>query len=156
MAEKADPAAKAKGLAKTNSPSHWQIVFRQAVLTPAIIEHNYKGSGTEEDPYLVEFIENDPANAMTYSEYKKWALTLLTAFATLAVAFVSSAYAGGVREILKEFEVSTEIVTLGISLFVLGFAIGMCRKERSLRSYRAEWLTITNGRYPQVHCFGPL
>jgi hypothetical protein len=42
----------------------------------------------------------------------------------LAVAFVSSAYSGGIAEILQEFHVATIIGTLGISLFVLGFAIG--------------------------------
>lgn len=40
------------------------------------------------------------------------------------MAFVSSAYSGGVREIIQEFGCSQEVVTLGISLFVLGFAIG--------------------------------
>jgi MFS family permease len=43
---------------------------------------------------------------------------------TLAVAFVSSAYSGGVGEILKTFNIGSEVATLGISLFVLGFAIG--------------------------------
>ncbi len=40
------------------------------------------------------------------------------------MAFVSAAYSGGIEEILLEFEVGTEVATLGISLFVLGFAIG--------------------------------
>jgi multidrug resistance protein len=44
--------------------------------------------------------------------------------ATLAVSFVSSAYTGGVDQIMMEFKVGTEVVTLGVSLFVLGFAIG--------------------------------
>ena len=44
--------------------------------------------------------------------------------ATLAVAFVSSAYSGGIGEILKTFNIGEEVATLGISLFVLGFAIG--------------------------------
>lgn len=44
--------------------------------------------------------------------------------ATLAVAFVSSAYSGGIGEILTEFNIGEEVATLGISLFVLGFAIG--------------------------------
>ena len=44
--------------------------------------------------------------------------------ATLAVSFVSSAYSGGVEEILTSFDVGEEVVILGISLFVLGFAIG--------------------------------
>jgi MFS family permease len=42
----------------------------------------------------------------------------------LAVAFVSSAYTGGIDQILADFGIGDEIATLGISLFVLGFAIG--------------------------------
>ena len=49
---------------------------------------------------------------------------MLVAVATLAVAFVSSAYSGGIAEVLREFKVAQIIGTLGISLFVLGFAIG--------------------------------
>lgn len=48
----------------------------------------------------------------------------VVAIATLAVAFVSSAYSGGSREVIAEFGCSQEVYTLGISLFVLGFAIG--------------------------------
>ena len=49
---------------------------------------------------------------------------MVVSIATLAVSFVSSAYSGGVEAILVEFNTSTEVVTLGISLFVLGFALG--------------------------------
>ncbi|KAI9691820.1 MAG: hypothetical protein M1822_007892 [Bathelium mastoideum] len=61
---------------------------------------------------------------MLFSKAKKWSITMLSAFATLAVAFVSSAYSGGVDQIIEQFHVSDEVVVLGISLFVLGFAIG--------------------------------
>jgi multidrug resistance protein len=44
--------------------------------------------------------------------------------ATLAVSFVSSAFSGGIGRVLAEFDVGEEVATLGISLFVLGFAIG--------------------------------
>jgi MFS family permease len=44
--------------------------------------------------------------------------------ATLAVAVVSSAYSGGIDQILLVFDIGTEVATLGISLFVLGFASG--------------------------------
>jgi hypothetical protein len=50
--------------------------------------------------------------------------TIPTKDLELAVAFVSSAYSGGIAEILQEFRVVQIIATLGISLFVLGFAIG--------------------------------
>lgn len=103
---------------------HWKLVLHQGLVTPEVMKWNYDGSGTEEDPYVVTWIDNDPRNPMTFPQWKKWALTMLVAFATLAVAFVSSAYSGGIEELMAEFEIGPEVATLGISLFVLGFAIG--------------------------------
>lgn len=104
--------------------SHWKLVIDQTHVTPEVLRWPYKGSGTDEDPYVVEYIENDRRNPMLFPTWKKWVITILVAFATLAVAFVSSAYSGGVNQILSTFHVGDEVVTLGISLFVLGFAIG--------------------------------
>jgi multidrug resistance protein len=104
--------------------SHWRLVRDHAVVTPAVLTHSYRGSGTEQDPYLVEFIPHDPRNPMTFPRRKKWGITFIMAIATLAVAFVSTAYAGGLRNILIEFGASELVGTLGLSLFVLGFAIG--------------------------------
>jgi len=104
--------------------SHWRQVFDLAGITPEVQEWHYDGSGTEDDPYVVNWIDHDPRNPMEYSAVKKWSLTMLVAIATLAVAFVSSAYSGGAEEVIAEFGCSQEIYTLGVSLFVLGFAIG--------------------------------
>ncbi|KAF7937384.1 uncharacterized protein EAE98_001698 [Botrytis deweyae] len=103
---------------------HWELVFDQIHVTPEVLNYPYRGSGTEQDPYVVEFIPGDRRNPLNFTMLKKWTITLLLAFATLAVSFVSSAYTGGVKQIIEEFNVSTEVVTLGVSLFVLGFAIG--------------------------------
>jgi multidrug resistance protein len=61
---------------------------------------------------------------MEFSQGKKWFITLTVAFATLAVAFVSSAFSGSIKQVLETFGSSQEVGTLGISLFVLGFAVG--------------------------------
>lgn len=103
---------------------HLRQVFSQAGLTPEVENWHYDGAGTEEDPYVVEWIDDDPRNPMLYSNTKKWCLTMLVAIATLAVAFVSSAFSGGASQVVAAFGISEEIFTLGISLFVLGFAIG--------------------------------
>ncbi|KAK5197819.1 MFS siderochrome iron transporter 1 [Exophiala xenobiotica] len=103
---------------------YWRLVASQTLITDAVANYPYNGSGTEDDPYVVEFIPNDPRNPMEFSQVKKWFITLTVAVATLAVAFVSSAYSGGADEIIQTFGVSQEVFTLGISLFVLGFAIG--------------------------------
>jgi hypothetical protein len=60
---------------------------------------------------------------MNFSEVKKWSFTMLVAIATLAVALVSSAYTGGIEEIMADFGIGQELATLGVSLFVLGFAV---------------------------------
>ncbi|KAM5433506.1 MFS siderochrome iron transporter 1 [Microsporum ferrugineum] len=103
---------------------HWRQVTDPGAVTPEIINYPYPGSGTEEDPYLVQWIPNDPRNPMNYSAVKKWSITFVVAIATLAVALISSAYTGGAIKIAREFRVDAEVITLGVSLFVLGFAIG--------------------------------
>ncbi len=104
--------------------SHWRIVASHSLVTPAVLNYSYAGCGTEDEPYLVEFIPDDPRNPMLFSMWKKWTLTILVAIATLAVSFASSAYIGGVRQIIGDFAASQEVAILGVSLFVLGFAIG--------------------------------
>ena len=104
--------------------SHFQIVRSHSLVTPEVLHYPYKGSGTDDDPYLAEFIPRDPRNPMLFSLRKKWAITLTVAFATLAVSFASSAYSAAIPQVIAEFHCSTEVATLGTSLFVLGFAVG--------------------------------
>ncbi|KAH7022264.1 major facilitator superfamily domain-containing protein [Ilyonectria destructans] len=109
---------------KTKRSSHWAMVWDQALVTPEVLEWQYRGSGTSDDPFVVEYIENDQRNPMAWADWKKWSLTVLVAVATLAVSFSSSAYSGGIVEIKQEFGVSSIVATLGLSLFVLGFTVG--------------------------------
>ncbi|KAI1758592.1 MFS general substrate transporter [Hypoxylon sp. FL1150] len=104
--------------------SHWRLVVDQAGVTPEVRNYEYQGSGTEADPYIVKWIPNDPRNPMNFSNMKKWFITAIVAIATLSVAMVSSAYSGGVAKIIAQFGISQEVAILGVSLFVLGFAIG--------------------------------
>ncbi|RAL13086.1 MFS transporter [Aspergillus homomorphus CBS 101889] len=102
----------------------WRMVAQPDAVTQEIINHPYPGAGTEEDPYVVSWIPNDPRDPMAFSAVTKWSLTFLVAVATLAVALVSSAYSGGLVEIVLYFRISEEVSLLGISLFVIGFAVG--------------------------------
>ncbi|OJJ50007.1 hypothetical protein ASPZODRAFT_139343 [Penicilliopsis zonata CBS 506.65] len=117
MGEKIEPSAPHK-------IPFWRLVFDQGVVTQEIIDFPYAGSGTDEDPFQVTWIPNDPRNPMLFGKTKKWFITMVNAIATLAVAMVSSAYTGGIEEIMIQFGIGTEVATLGVSLFVLGFAIG--------------------------------
>ncbi|KAL2673666.1 hypothetical protein Neosp_012109 [[Neocosmospora] mangrovei] len=109
----------------TFRPFQWaKARVRRPIDEEKFSEHNYVGEGTESNPLLVKFLPNDPQDAMTFAPWRKWMITILQAIATLAVTFVSSAYTGGIREIIRAFDVSQVVATLGVSLFVLGFAVG--------------------------------
>jgi predicted MFS family arabinose efflux permease len=43
---------------------------------------------------------------------------------TFTVSFSSSAYSGGLQGIARDLQVSDNLAILGISLYVLGFALG--------------------------------
>ena len=103
---------------------HWRQVLDQAGVTPEVQKYEYDGSGTEEDPYVVVWIENDPRNPMLYSTSEKWFITALVAIEALSTSLCSSAYTGGAQQIIAEFDCGQEVYTLGLSLFVLGFGLG--------------------------------
>ncbi|GAB0136169.1 hypothetical protein EsDP_00004481 [Epichloe bromicola] len=103
---------------------YWRLVSDKAGITQHVLSHHYHGSGTDSDPYVIHWIPDDARNPMNFSNFRKWLITITVAIATLAVSLVSSAYTGGLRQIMADFNVSQEVATLGVSLFVLGFAVG--------------------------------
>ncbi|KAJ9641329.1 hypothetical protein H2199_005299 [Coniosporium tulheliwenetii] len=120
--EKKDAADAEAG--RTSPIPYWKIVADQKAVTPEIVNWPYKGSGTEDDPYLVEWIETDPRDPMLFSPGKKLAITFTVAFQVLCVSFASSTFSSGIAGLIQEFGVSQIVATLGLSLFVLGFALG--------------------------------
>ena len=84
----------------------------------------YNGAGTASDPFVVEFLPGDVRNPMNFSNQKKWIITSIVTMSVFAVTLTSSAYSGSAEQIIEEFDASSEVFALGISLYVLGFAIG--------------------------------
>ncbi|KAG9790334.1 synaptic vesicle transporter, partial [Aureobasidium melanogenum] len=82
------------------------------------------GRGTTENPYIVEYTDHDRHDALDFSKGRKWAIAVLQSLSTFAVTFASSVYASGIPGVMQHFDVSNEVATLGLSLFVLGFALG--------------------------------
>ncbi|WWC88201.1 uncharacterized protein L201_003106 [Kwoniella dendrophila CBS 6074] len=120
-------------------PTHNQIVGDKPVssytlkkrpwrpyVTPfeEIIARKYPGSGTNEDPYIVDWLPHDNEDPQSWSSTYKWTCIAVVSMLTMAVALSSSAYTGGAGDIVAEFGASTELVIAGVSLFVVGFAFG--------------------------------
>ncbi|KAJ5287136.1 hypothetical protein N7478_002822 [Penicillium angulare] len=99
------------------------LLFRTP-LADDVCNHDYSGKGTDNDPYIIDFLDNDPQDGMNFSNGRKWAITVAQSMSTFVVTFSSSVYASGIEGVVARFNVSEEVATLGLSLFVLGFAVG--------------------------------
>ncbi|KAL9092314.1 MAG: hypothetical protein Q9165_004488 [Trypethelium subeluteriae] len=79
----------------------------------------------EREEYVVEFDgAGDPLHAQNWPLRKKLVIAAVLGFVTLTAAFGSSIFSAATREVSTKYGVSTEVGTLGISLYVLGFATG--------------------------------
>ncbi|KEF52719.1 uncharacterized protein A1O9_11136 [Exophiala aquamarina CBS 119918] len=102
----------------------FRLIIDQARVTDEVLHYPYEGSGTTEDPFIVTYIPQDAGNPFNWTKGFRWAITSVVAVETLSVAFASSAFSGAIRELTQDLGASTELITAGISLFVLGFATG--------------------------------
>lgn len=83
------------------------------------------GEQEENDPNLVDWDgDEDPGNPMNFPERKKWMITVVAGLMTFSVTFASSVFSTATTVTSELFGVSSEVMILGTSLFVLGFAFG--------------------------------
>jgi len=80
---------------------------------------------THHDYILVTFTENDPENPKNWSKPYKWYCTMVVAITCFVVAFASSVITADVDSVAREFNVSHEAALVSISVFVVGFGVGM-------------------------------
>ncbi|KAL2170009.1 hypothetical protein VTG60DRAFT_5410 [Thermothelomyces hinnuleus] len=90
---------------------------QEQVVTPSRLE-------SQRSYRIVEFSPGDPTNPLNFSRAKKWFLTSIVTFSILSITLTSSAYSSTSAPVMTEFGSSPEVAALGVSLFVLGFAIG--------------------------------
>ena len=81
--------------------------------------------GRHEKHKLVSFMINDPENPKNWSHLYKWYCTMVVAFTCFVVAFASSVITADIEGVSKEFDVSNEVTLLTVTLFVVGFGLGM-------------------------------
>jgi len=86
---------------------------------------------------------NDPENPLNWSMGKKFFVTFEICLLTFGVYIGSAIYTAGLQDIEKTFGVSEVAGVLGLTLFVLGYGLGMftaiflVRRSTSLRLFRA-------------------
>ena len=76
------------------------------------------------DVELVTFSSGDPGNPRNWPTWRKWSIVIAIALIDLTVSFTASGFSPATKKFAKDFGVSSEVSTLGLSLCVLGFALG--------------------------------
>lgn len=85
---------------------------------PRIHAQTYPGSGTQDDPYLIDWLpgRDDPENPLKWGEGYKWAVMGIATWATLGVALASSALSAAERSVQERFPgYDREVYTMGES-----------------------------------------
>ncbi|KZO99103.1 MFS general substrate transporter [Calocera viscosa TUFC12733] len=67
---------------------------------------------------------NDPENPKNWGRWKRWYITMFGGLLTLNASFASSAPAGILGQLIEEWHISTEVATLLIAIFVVGYCVG--------------------------------
>jgi MFS transporter, DHA1 family, multidrug resistance protein len=89
------------------------------------VEKLRRKESKRKDPNLIEWDgPEDPENPMNWPTSKKWIVTIALGMMTFCVTFASSVFSNATVPVAELFGVSTEVTTLGTSLFVLGFGAG--------------------------------
>ena len=73
---------------------------------------------------LVTFSPGDPADPRNWPQWRKWLIVAVIIPIDLSVSWGASGYSPGSMKFQKEFGVSGELGTLGLSMYVLGLAFG--------------------------------
>lgn len=81
-------------------------------------------TGKIEDYELVTFKTGDLENPKNWSKAFKWYCTMVVALTCFVVAFNSSVITANLSGVEEEFDVSSTVALLTITLFVIGFGVG--------------------------------
>ncbi|KAI9369549.1 major facilitator superfamily domain-containing protein [Aspergillus egyptiacus] len=90
------------------------------------------GAGKEYPPtlpdpeaFVVEFDgADDPLHPYNWSLVRRIFLVCLLSYSTFANSFTSAVFSAAIADVTEEFHIGTEVGSLGVTLFVLGFAAG--------------------------------
>lgn len=84
-----------------------------------------ESTGTRDPSYEVDWEDGDPKDPRNWSTWYKGLIIFSISFGTLVVVLYSTSYTSGIHALQEEFNVSSEaVVTLGLTTYLLGIAVG--------------------------------
>lgn len=83
-----------------------------------------KSEGVEKTSKAARTVEIQYDDPFRFSPARKWTITVLLALCTLSSTLCSSIFSATIVVTAREFDTSETVMLLGVSLFVLGYALG--------------------------------
>ncbi|KAK7749686.1 hypothetical protein SLS53_000265 [Cytospora paraplurivora] len=78
----------------------------------------------EEQPIYLAYSRDNKDNPRNWPRWKKWYITCFVSMLNVLTCLCAGGYSSGENDLVSTFNVSSEVGTLGLSLYILGFAIG--------------------------------
>ncbi|KAF2140952.1 uncharacterized protein K452DRAFT_229687 [Aplosporella prunicola CBS 121167] len=76
------------------------------------------------EPFYVTYAINDKDNPRNWPNWKRWYITCFVSLLNVLTCLCAGGYSSGQDDLIEEFHVSAEVGTVGLSMYILGFAIG--------------------------------
>ncbi|KAI4721934.1 MFS general substrate transporter [Aureobasidium sp. EXF-10727] len=86
--------------------------------------HYAKAHPDESREIYITFSPDDRDNPRNWGKAKKWYITCFASSLNVLTCLCAGGYSSGVGQLVEEFGVSDEVGTVGLSMYILGFAIG--------------------------------
>lgn len=83
-----------------------------------------RSGSTPDIPIYVTFAKDDPENPRNFPRFKKWYITCFASWLNVITCLCAGGYSSAADDISEHFNVSAEVATLGLSMYILGFALG--------------------------------
>ena len=111
-------------ISRTTSRREETIARIRSRSTREPFTHALSNQKTGEDVIVRFDGKDDPYNPLNWPFGKKIVTTMLYGFTTMGATWASAVYAPAVTEVSRDYNVSKEVSTLGVSLFLFGFGLG--------------------------------
>lgn len=101
-------------------------------------------SSLNRDPsFEIDWEDEDPDNPRNWSVWYKGFIIFAISFGTLVVILYSTTYTTGISQMQHEFHVSSEpIVTLGVTTYLIGIAVGSLILAPISETYGRKWVYV--------------
>jgi MFS family permease len=91
--------------------------------SPLLQSHQNHDNATTND-VIVEFFSGDPEDPRNWDSWRKWLMVAAIMPIDLSVSWGASGFSPAASDFAKDLGVSNHVATLGLSLYVLGLALG--------------------------------